>query len=318
MIQNIPCLLIDSQGDLSSLGISDDEIGRELRKRMHFRIYTPNSKSGSPIAINILKTPLRELVVEDSSLKLILEKTSTLLLELTGYSNKKKVTSEKDVIESILREDWINGISHTLQSFAERIQNTSKFYSIQDHIETDMNDVLIDRKKTELCKSLMKLGIGQNFINGNFGLDFKKMLNKPVLSIINLSGLGPDPNKRQVVVSYILRLVYDWLLRNPIKSQDSVRLMLLIDEIADYATSYQNYQVTKQILLLLMRQARKNGCAILLATQNPASVDYEAIGELGTILIGKGTSKQILSKLDPFLDNFGLKSEIITNEIENI
>ena len=94
--------------------------------------------------------------------------------------------------------------------------------------------------------------------------------------------------------------------------------MLLIDEIADYATSNQNYQVTKQILLLLMRQARKNGCAILLATQNPASVDYKAIGELGTILIGKGTSKQILSKLDPFLDNFGLKSEIITNEIENI
>ena len=227
LAQNIPCILIDPQGDLCSLALPNDEVGIQLRKKMQLKIFTPNSSKGIPFSINLLKAPLRELLVDDDYFRTILDSTAKLLLDIAGYT-KKKITAEKALIEAILKEDWNNGISHTMQSLAERIEGTTTIFSVQDSAEINTESLLTKKAKNDLSKNIMKLAVGTDsaFFTGSYGIDIKKMLNKPACNIINLASVGTDPNKRQLVVSWILRLIYDWLLRKPQKNQDKLRFLL--------------------------------------------------------------------------------------------
>ena len=319
LFQNIPCILIDPQGDLCSLALPNDDIGNQLRKKMQLKIFTPNSSKGIPFSINLLKAPLRELLVDDDYFRTILDSTAKLLLDIAGYT-KKRITAEKALIEAILKEDWNNGISHTMQSLAERIENTTIIFSVQDNSEINTESLLSNARKNDLSKNIMKLAVGTDsaFFTGSYSIDIKKMLNKPALNIINLASVGTDTNKRQLVISWILRLIYDWLLRNPQKDQDNLRFLLYIDEVADFMPPHPNNPPSKQMLMLLMRQARKYGCGMLLATQSPATIDYKAIDNIGTILIGKITTKQSLSKIETFLEPYGLEAKGLLEEVQKV
>ena len=319
LARNIPCILIDPQGDLCSLALPNGPEGEKLVDKIKLNIFTPNSSKGMNFSIDLLQTPLRELIIDEDYFRTILDSTAKLLLDIAGYSSKK-ITTEKALIEAILKQDWKQGYSHTMQSFAERIENTTHIYTVQDGQEIATSMLISDRKKSDLSKNIMKLAIGTDtaFFSGSTEFDIKKMIGKPSLNIINLASVGTDPNKRQLVVSWILRMIYDWLLRNPQKNQDNLRFILYIDEVADFMPPHPKNPPSKQMLMLLMRQARKYGCGMIIASQSPATIDYKAIDNVQTIFIGKITTKQSLTKIETFLDAYGQEVKSFLNEIQKV
>ncbi|MFM8458197.1 MAG: ATP-binding protein, partial [Chthoniobacterales bacterium] len=66
----------------------------------------------------------------------------------------------------------------------------------------------------------------------------------------------------------------------------SLRAILYIDEIFGYLPPIAN-PPSKGPLLLLLKQARAFGLGILVATQNPADLDYKALANCGTWFIGR-------------------------------
>ena len=59
-----------------------------------------------------------------------------------------------------------------------------------------------------------------------------------------------------------------------------------MDEVAGYLPPTAN-PPTKQPIMLLMKQARAFGLGVVLSTQNPVDVDYKAISNAGTWMVGR-------------------------------
>ena len=65
-----------------------------------------------------------------------------------------------------------------------------------------------------------------------------------------------------------------------------LRVLLYMDEVAGYLPPTAN-PPTKKPIMLLMKQARAFGVGVVLATQNPVDVDYKALSNAGTWMIGR-------------------------------
>ena len=59
-----------------------------------------------------------------------------------------------------------------------------------------------------------------------------------------------------------------------------------MDEVAGYLPPTAN-PPTKKPIMTLMKQARAFGVGVVLATQNPVDVDYKALSNAGTWMVGR-------------------------------
>src|SRR5688500_12318606 len=65
-----------------------------------------------------------------------------------------------------------------------------------------------------------------------------------------------------------------------------LRALLYVDEVAGYLPPTA-VPPTKKPILTLMKQARAFGVGVVLSTQNPVDVDYKALSNAGTWMIGR-------------------------------
>ena len=59
-----------------------------------------------------------------------------------------------------------------------------------------------------------------------------------------------------------------------------------MDEVAGYVPPTAN-PPTKKPIMTLMKQARAFGVGVVLSTQNPVDIDYKAISNAGTWMVGR-------------------------------
>ena len=97
------------------------------------------------------------------------------------------------------------------------------------------------------------------------------------------------------------------MLKNPLKDgQDGVQCAMFIDEIAPYIPPVK-VPSCKQNLELLFRQGRKYGVSNLIATQSPGDIDYKAIGQFSTFILGTLNTRQDIEKVKRRLESIAPK-----------
>lgn len=309
LLQEYSYLIIDPQGDLCSLIISNDELGKKIVNRTHFKIFTPGSKKGIKLSLNPLKLP-DPRILEDEDYKIVLlDNISTLILTILGYNFARKIPVEKTFLEIILKLAWEKRVELNFSTLSQLILSTEKIegISIKETISTD--SLISPKNRQKLAQEILKLGMGTEgtlFLEGE-SLNIDELVsNHPSCYIINLASIGTDVNKRQLVLSWIIRLVYDWILLNPQESQEHIRFFFYIDEVADFLPPNPYFPPAKSMLLRLLRQARKYGCACIIATQSPGSIDYKALDNISTFFIGRIPSKQSIQKIEALLRPFNV------------
>ena len=90
--------------------------------------------------------------------------------------------------------------------------------------------------------------------------------------------------ERQFVTSLVLSKLVTWMRRQ--SGTTDLRALLYMDEVAGYLPPTAN-PPTKKPIMTLMKQARAFGVGVVLATQNPVDVDYKALSNAGTWMIGR-------------------------------
>ena len=75
-----------------------------------------------------------------------------------------------------------------------------------------------------------------------------------------------------------------------------LRALLYMDEVAGYLPPNGN-PPTKPPIMLLLKQARAFGVGVVLSTQNPVDVDYKALSNAGTWMIGRLQTEQDKARL---------------------
>jgi DNA helicase HerA-like ATPase len=152
--------------------------------------------------------------------------------------------------------------------------------------------------------------------------DIKDLLSSPTgrtrVSVINLSGLGSLSNQ-QIFLSQLVSGLFTWIRNNPSKG---VGGLLVIDEAKEFMPSIKSTPC-KEALIRYSAQARKYGYGLVMATQEPKSVDNAVISNSATHFFGKQnspvaikTAEDLLGKNDVISKlkqgNFYLRSEGLT------
>lgn len=308
----IPAICIDPQGDLCSLALHaddpeflaskgiDPELAAEFRRKVDPVIFTPASRKGialsaDPMAIDVDSLKTRDRVYAITSI-------ATMVVSLLGYDLDGDDGAGLIAVfdKALAQLQKRNEFPRDLEAF------TKYLLHLDDASKAEFSRYLDEKKIDHACQKLARLDVGARrlLFHEGLALDTDLLLGKGEhaaalpgktrLSIVYLNTLHSQEDKEFFVAALVERL-YNWMLRNP---STEPQAMFYIDEVAPFIPPVRK-PACKPALSLLFKQARKYGVCCLMATQNPADVDYKAMAQFGTWAIGRLTTRQDMKKVQP-------------------
>ncbi len=256
-----------------------------LREKADIAIYTPGSNAGIPLSIlRSFEAPGPGIADDAELLAERVQSTAAGLLGLLGIEADPLRSREFSLLSAILQDSWKRGQSPDLAALIGAVQKPPF-----DKIGVlPVEDFYPSKQRMDLVLALNNLLASPGFEAWREGeaLDIDKLLRtpegKPRLAVLGIAHLSDA--ERMFFVTTLLQEVISWMRRQP--GTPSLRALLYIDEIFGYLPPVAN-PPSKPPLLLLLKQARAFGLGLLLATQNPADLDYKALSNCGTWFIGR-------------------------------
>ena len=280
---------------LESWGLGHDDIER-LSKSVDFAIYTPGSTSGEPV--NILSSFNRADLGWDENQEILRDKiasTVTALLGLIGFKDIDPLRSREHILLSTLMEyAWSQGKLLDLNELIIQVQQppiarlgafpVDSFFPEKDRFQLAM-----------LLNNFLASPSFQVWVNGS-SLDVKSFLytaeGKARHSIFYLAHL--NDNERMFFVTLLYSAIETWMFTQ--RGTGSLRALVYFDEVHGYLPPVAN-PPSKPLFIRLLKQARAFGVGLILATQNPVDVDYKALSNAGTWMIGRLQTDQDKQRL---------------------
>ncbi len=267
---------------LAGWNLGGADIGA-LRQRVGFTVYTPGSTAGVPLDIvGSLAVP-RDM----SDLETITDEVGGFvsgLLGLVGIDADPLTSREHILLTNLVINEWQQGRSldvPTLVGLALKptIRKLGVF---------ELDEFFPPNDRTAFAMRLNGLLASPAFGAWMSGspLDIDTMLRTPSgaprCAIITTAHLGDT--ERQFVTTLVLGKLITWMRRQ--SGTTDLRALLYMDEVAGYLPPTAN-PPTKQPMMTLFKQARAFGVGVVVSTQNPVDVDYKALSNAGTWMIGR-------------------------------
>lgn len=281
-------------------GLADWGLGKEqiqkLKDSVDYAIYSPGSSSGIPV--NILSSfAAPDLDWEENSegLRERISSTITALLGLVGMNDIDPLRSREHILLSNLVENaWINKQSLSLTDLILQVQNPP----MQKLGAFPMDSFFPEKDRFSLAMLLNNFLASPSFQVWQSGqaLDIQSILyspsGKPRHAIFYLAHLSD--NERMFFVTLLFAAVESWMRLQ--QGTGVLRALVYFDEIMGYLPPVAN-PASKTVMLRMLKQARAFGVGLVLATQNPVDVDYKALSNAGTWLIGRLQTDQDKQRL---------------------
>ena len=269
-------------GGLAKWGLSGTDIGA-LRTGTDFTIYTPGSQAGVPIDIvGSLQVPPdmsdAEVVADE------IEGYVTGLLNLVGITADPLASREHILLSNLIQHSWSQDRALDLTALVGMIPSPP----IRKLGVFDVDQFFPADDRMALAMKLNGLLASPSFASWAMGspLDVRSLLYSPDgkgrCAIVTTAHLSDD--ERQFVTSLILAKLVTWMRRQ--SGTTDLRAMLYMDEVAGYLPPTEK-PPTKKPIMTLMKQARAFGVGVVLSTQNPVDLDYKAMSNAGTWMIGR-------------------------------
>ena len=253
-----------------------------LRDAADVRVYTPGSDAGLPVSVlGSLDPPPDE--VGSEAFRDRVEATVGGLLALLD-ADADAASGETVFLSQVVTQAWDEGRALAVEDLIKAL--------LDPPFETlgvmPVDDFFPARQRKALAMKLNGLVASPSFAAWTQGppLDADRLLfgpdGKPQVSVLSIAHL--DDAERLFFVTKLLGEVLAWMRRQP--GTGSLRAILYMDEIFGYLPPSAN-PPTKVLLLTLLKQARAFGLGVVLATQNPVDMDYKALSNCGTWLVGR-------------------------------
>jgi len=267
---------------LKASGIEPARI-QALREKADFSIYTPGSTAGIPLnIIGSLAAPGADTDAE--TLQDEIEGFASSLLALVGIDSDPLSSREHILISNILNWHWSKGKDLDIGMLIGLIQQPP----MRKLGVIDLDTFFPPGDRVKLAMKLNGLAASPSFASWTQGreLDIQSMLygegNKPNAAVVSLAHLSEE--ERQFVVTLLLSKMVTWMRKQP--GTTDLRALVYMDEVFGYVPPVGSPPSKKPILTIL-KQARAFGVGLVLSTQNPVDIDYKAISNAGTWMIGR-------------------------------
>jgi len=267
---------------LERWGTSGDDL-RQLQAAADVAIYTPGSTAGVPLNIvGDLVAPGAD--ADDETTSAEASAFVTGLLGLVGIDADPLSSREHVLLSNLIEHAWREGQPIDLATLiAQTMDPPLRKLGV---FEVDTFFPPDDRRA--LAMRLNALVASPTFGAWTEGppLDIQSLLyepdGSPRCSIVYLAHLSEE--ERQFVVSLVLSKVVTWMRAQ--SGTTDLRALLYMDEVFGFAPPTAN-PPAKAPILTLLKQARAYGVGFVLSTQNPVDLDYKAMSNAGTWMIGR-------------------------------
>ncbi len=255
----------------------------ELRNTVDFTVYTPGSAGG--VGINIVGSLQPPADMSDA--EIIgdeIEGYVSGLLGLVGIDADPLSSREHILLSNLIMNEWQQGRSLDLptlvgMALTPPIRKLGVF---------ELDAFFPPKDRTAFAMRLNGLLASPSFGAWMSGaqLDIDAMLRSPDGSprcaIVTTAHLSDE--ERQFVTTLVLSKLVTWMRRQ--SGTTDLRALLYMDEVAGYLPPTA-MPPTKKPIMTLMKQARAFGVGVVLSTQNPVDIDYKALSNAGTWMIGR-------------------------------
>ncbi|MGE3811568.1 MAG: ATP-binding protein [Candidatus Nanopelagicales bacterium] len=287
-----------------------------VRTGVDFTIYTPGSSAGVPLNIvGSLAAPppgTDPEIVSDE-----IDGYVTSLLGMLGIAGDPLSSREHILLANIIQNAWTNGQDLDLASLLAQVQQPP--FRKLGVLELDAFFPPADRMGFAMkLNGLLASPSFGTWLTGD-PIDIERMLRtpdgRPRCAIVTTAHL--DDEQRQSVTSLVLSKLVTWMRRQ--SGTSDLRALLYMDEVAGYLPPTAN-PPTKKPIMLLLKQARAFGLGVVLSTQNPVDVDYKALSNAGTWLIGRLQTEQDKNRLVDGLSSAdgGVDVKAVADTISNL
>jgi hypothetical protein len=312
VLQGIPAICIDPQGDLCSLALSTDEpetlrqkgvdpaYAELYRQKADVVVFTPASRKGVPVSADPLNIDLEGL--DAAEIVRSITSAATMIVSLLGY---KLDSDDGEGLVAVIDAALTDMKRRTV--FPRNLEEFAGYLSSLDEKALKPYTKYMDAGKIAgACKKLARLDVGARRVLFHEGIPLNidlllgkgerggEIPGKTRVSVVYLNTLSSQEEKEFFVAALAERL-YDWMLKNP---STEPQALFYIDEVAPFIPPVRK-PACKDSLAVLFKQARKYGVGCLMATQNPGDVDYKAMAQFGTWALGRLTTRQDQKKIQP-------------------
>ena len=276
---------------LADWGIDGPAIG-SLASGHRSVVFTPGSTAGVPVDLfGSLQAPASDdpEVRADEA-----ESIASGLLGLVGIESDPLAGREHILLVNLLRKAWSEGTAFDLGGLVTQIEDpplrklgvieVAKFFPKKD--------------RTKLAMKLNGLLASPAFAAWNQGVPFDVEATlwapdgRPTCAVVYLAHLSDE--ERQTVVALLLSKVVTWMRSQ--SGSTALRALVYMDEVSGYVPP-SAVPPAKKPILTIVKQARAFGVGMVLATQNPVDLDYKALSNAGTWLIGRLTTERDKARL---------------------
>lgn len=275
---------------LASAGLDDAAI-EELRERTRITVYTPGSTAGVPVSLlDRFDVPdgFEAMAPEDRS-ELVTGLVSAVL-GLVDVDADPLTSREAILLANILTWAWERGQGVELPELIRAVA--------QPPFERlgvfELDEFYPSRSRNKLAMQLNGLVASPSFAQWRTGesLDVEALLTRSPggsrTSVFYIAHL--DDAERMSFVTLLLERLVAWMRTQP--GSSDLRALVYFDEVFGYLPPHPANPSSKRPLLTLLKQARAFGLGTVLATQNPVDIDYKAITNAGTWMVGKLQTEQ--------------------------
>ena len=267
---------------LQQSGIEPSRI-KELHDKVDFAIYTPGSTAG--IALNVIGSMKAPAAGADpETVQDEVEGLASSLLALVGVQSDPLGGREHILLSNLIHWKWQQQEDMDLSALIGLIQQPPM--RKLGVIDLDTFFPMADRVK--LALKINGLAASPSFASWSEGrdLNIQDLLYSPAgkaqAAIVSLSHLSDE--ERQFVVTLLLSKMVTWMRAQP--GTTDLRALIYIDEVFGYVPPV-GMPPSKKPILTILKQARAFGVGLVLSTQNPVDIDYKAISNAGTWMIGR-------------------------------
>lgn len=270
------------QKGLEGHGITSDRI-RQLHDGAEVTIYTPGSGAG--VSLNVLGSldaPNLDWNTESEVIRDEIGAFVSSLLVLAGIESDPVSGQEHILLATLIEHFWKEGRSLDLATLVGQIPKPP----FRKMGVFDVDTFFPEKDRMALALRLNGLLASPSFATWMEGepLDIEKMLvgDKPKAAVIYLSHLSDE--ERQFLVTLLLGKTVTWIRSQAGTSE--LRALIYMDEVFGFAPPTKE-PPSKGPILTILKQARAHGVGMVLSTQNPVDLDYKAMSNAGTWMVGR-------------------------------
>jgi hypothetical protein len=269
---------------LEASGIGSERL-QALRDAADVTVYTPGSSAGVPLnVVGSLRAPALSWDTDAEALRDEIQSTVTSLLRLVGVEADPLASREHVLLSNLVENAWRTGRDLDLGTLIAEIQSPP----IRKLGVFELDRFFPPADRTKLAFTLNALVASPTFAAWGEGepLDPQRLLftaeGKPRCAVIYLAHLSEE--ERQFVVTLVFSKLVTWMRGQP--GTPDLRALAYMDEVFGYVPPTAS-PPAKRPILTIFKQGRAFGLGLVLATQNPVDVDYKAMSNAGTWLVGR-------------------------------